>query len=112
MGAALSDAGLSADIARDSERYIFVLRGMADADPSKAALLASYTTGFHAVFVAMTAVSATALLAAFAIRKFSMDTVHAPAPQQHPSGGDDWARHGPERNVRRVCARGADRRKV
>jgi hypothetical protein len=40
-------------------------------------------------------------------RKFSMDTVHAPASQQNPGAGDDWACHGPECNARRVCARGA-----
>ena len=73
MGAALSDAGLSTDIARDSERYIFALRSMADADPRKTALQASYTRGFHAVFAAMTAISATSLVASFAIRKLSVD---------------------------------------
>jgi hypothetical protein len=83
MSGALSGAGLPADIARDSERFIFVLRSMADSDPRKSAILESYTKGFHAVFVATTAVSASALVAGFLIRKFSMDTAR-PAEQCEP----------------------------
>jgi hypothetical protein len=43
---------------------------MADSDPRKTAILESYTRGFHAVFVATTAVAASALVAGFLIWKF------------------------------------------
>lgn len=98
MGTALSDAGLSADIARDSERYIFILRSMADSDPTKNALLGSYTRGFHAVFVAMTVISAAALLASLLIRRSSMDTMRLVAPQQ-TCIDDEWACRGTICNV-------------
>ncbi|KAI0571354.1 major facilitator superfamily transporter [Pyrenophora tritici-repentis] len=83
IGAALSDAGLSTDIARDSERYIFILHSMADADPRKSALLSSYSRGFHAVFVAMTVISAAALLASLSIPRSGMDTVRLAVPQRN-----------------------------
>lgn len=41
----------------------------------KSAILESYTHGFHAVFIFVTAISASALVVSFAIRKFSMDKV-------------------------------------
>jgi hypothetical protein len=75
MRAALFDAGLPTDVAGDSERYIGILNSMADADPRKSALLGSYSRGFHAVFVAMTVISAVGLLASLSIRRSSMDTV-------------------------------------
>ena len=74
MHDALSNAGLPTEIARDSERYISILYSMADADPKKSALLGSYSRGFHAVFVAMTIISAVALLVSLSIRRSSMDT--------------------------------------
>ncbi|RYO27756.1 hypothetical protein AA0113_g12246 [Alternaria arborescens] len=83
MGSALSDAGLPTDIARDSERYIFILHSMADVDPRKSALLGSYSRGFHAVFVAMAVLSAAALLASLSIRRCSMDTVRLAGPQRN-----------------------------
>ena len=83
MSAALSDAGLSPNIALDSKRYSLYLQSMADADPRKSALLGSYSSGFHAVFVAMTVISAVALLASLSIRRFSMDTVGLAVPQRN-----------------------------
>ncbi|KAI0616956.1 major facilitator superfamily transporter [Pyrenophora tritici-repentis] len=98
MGAALSDAGLSTDIARDSERYIFILHSMADADPRKSALLSSYSRGFHAVFVAMTVISAAALLASLFIRRSGMDTVRLAVPQRNHVD-NEWVCRGTRCNV-------------
>ena len=39
----------------------------------KSAVLKSYMHGFHAFFIFITAVSASAMIASFVIRKFSMD---------------------------------------
>ncbi len=41
----------------------------------KVAILESYMHGFHAVFIFVTAVSASAFVASFVIRKFSMDKI-------------------------------------
>jgi hypothetical protein len=101
MSAALSDAGLSTDIARDSERYSFILRSMADVDPRKRALLGSYSRGFHAVFVAMTVISAAALLASFLIRRSSMDTVRSGLPQRNRVDSE-WACRGTRCNIRSI----------
>ena len=73
MARRLAEFGLPAAIARDSERYVLVLQAMADADPVKTAILESYVEGFQSVFIAMTSVSASALVASLLIRKFSMD---------------------------------------
>ena len=70
----LSEFGLPADIAHDSERYIFVLRTMTDIR-LKAAIVESYVKGFESVFIMMTAISASALVVSFIIRKFSMDKI-------------------------------------
>jgi hypothetical protein len=75
MSSALSDSGLPNGIARDSERFVFALQVMPDEDPRKATLLACYSEGFRKVFIAMTVISTSALLASSAIRKFSMDAV-------------------------------------
>jgi hypothetical protein len=75
MSKSLSAAGLPVGIARESERFIFVLRELDAADPRKAIVLASYTQGFRAVFIAMTAMSASALAASALIKRFSMDAV-------------------------------------
>lgn len=83
MGDALSDAGLPADIAREAECYVFILRIMADSEPRKTAILESYTKGFHAVFVATTAVSASALMVGFLVRKASMETVRLAVQRGH-----------------------------
>jgi hypothetical protein len=70
----LSQSGLPTDIAHDSERWVFILREMADS-PRKTAILESYMKGFHYVFVMMTGVAASALVVSFVIRKFSMDKI-------------------------------------
>lgn len=75
MSSALYASGLPTGIARDSERFVFVLRAMPEEDPRKASLLACYSEGFRKVFIAMTVLSASALLASSAIRKFGMDAV-------------------------------------
>lgn len=41
----------------------------------KTAILESYMHGFHAVFIFVTAISGSALLASLVIRKFSMDKI-------------------------------------
>ena len=41
----------------------------------KTAVLESYRHGFHAVFIFVTAISGSALVASFVIRKFSMDKI-------------------------------------
>jgi hypothetical protein len=74
MSDKLSSFGMPTSIAHDSEQYIFALRTMVDS-PKKTAILESYTKGFHSVFIMMTAISASALLVSFAIRKFSMDKI-------------------------------------
>ncbi|KAJ4332565.1 hypothetical protein N0V95_009632 [Ascochyta clinopodiicola] len=107
MSAALSDAGLSTDIARDSERYIFILRSMAEADPRKSALLGSYSHGFHAVFVTMTVISAAALLASSLIWRSSMDTVRLAVPQRNRVDSE-WTCRGTRCNVRSLCPMGTN----
>lgn len=102
MSAALSDAGLPTDIAQDSERYIFILRSMADADPRKSALLGSYSHGFRAVFLAMTVISAAALLVSASIRRSSMDTVRVGAPQRSLVDSQ-WACRDARCNIRSPC---------
>jgi hypothetical protein len=74
MSSKLTALGLSTKIAHDSEQYVFVLRAMAEG-PQKSAILESYMSGFHAVFIFVTAISASALLASLVIRKFSMDKI-------------------------------------
>lgn len=72
MSNKLTALGLPTQIAHDSEQYVFVLRTMAEG-AHKTAVLESYTHGFHAVFIFATAISGSALIASFVIRKFSMD---------------------------------------
>jgi hypothetical protein len=74
MSGHLAEFGLSTDIAHDSERWVYILRNMASG-PHKTAILESYMTGFHYVFIMMTAVAGSALVVSFVIRKFSMDKV-------------------------------------
>ncbi|KZM24873.1 transmembrane transport [Ascochyta rabiei] len=74
MSSKLSELGLPARIAHDSEQYIFVLRAMADG-AQKNAIRESYMHGFHSVFIFVTAVSGSALIASLVIRKFSMDKI-------------------------------------
>jgi hypothetical protein len=70
----LSETGLPVEIAHDSERWVFILREMAES-PRKTAILEAYMKGFHYVFAAMTGIAASALVVSFVIRKFSMDKV-------------------------------------
>jgi hypothetical protein len=74
MSGKLSDQGLPTAIAHDSERYVFVLRTMADS-PHKTAILQSYMKGFESVFIMTTTIGASALVVSFAIKKFSMDKI-------------------------------------
>lgn len=74
MSKKLQDYGLPGSIAHDSERWVFVLREMTDS-PKKTAILESYMKGFDSVFIMMTGIAASALLASFVIRKFSMDKI-------------------------------------
>jgi hypothetical protein len=73
MSSKLSSYGLPAEIAHDSERYVYVLRGMAVDDPRKTAILESYMHGFRTVFILITALSASALTFSLIIKHFSMD---------------------------------------
>jgi hypothetical protein len=73
MARRLAESGLSAAIARDSERYVLIVHTMADNDPTKTAILESYVEGFQSVFIAMMSVSANALVASLLIRKSGID---------------------------------------
>ncbi|KAH4210187.1 hypothetical protein HBI25_058870 [Parastagonospora nodorum] len=72
MSENLAASGLPAEIAHDSERWVYVLRTMADG-PQKTAILEAYMKGFQYVFMMMTGISGSALAVSFVIRKFSMD---------------------------------------
>lgn len=72
MSTKLSHFGLPTTIAHDSERWVIILRTMADS-ANKTAILESYMKGFEAVFILVTGIAASALLASLVIRKFSMD---------------------------------------
>jgi hypothetical protein len=54
---------------------------MAEADPRKIAILDSYTKSFHAIFTAMTAISASAWVISFFVKRFSMDAVPLAVPR-------------------------------
>lgn len=73
MSSKLTTFGLPQDIAHDSERYIYVLRTISNDDPIKTPILESYLHGFRAVFIAQTAVSASALVVSLFIKKFNMN---------------------------------------
>jgi len=72
MSGKLSELGLPTSIAHESESYVFVLRTIADS-PQKSAILESYKKGFESVYIMLTAVSMSALVASFVIKRFSMD---------------------------------------
>ncbi|KAF1913359.1 major facilitator superfamily domain-containing protein [Ampelomyces quisqualis] len=74
MSGRLAVYGLPADIAHDSERWVYVLRTMANG-AKKTAILGAYMDGFHTVFIMMTGVAGSALLVSLVIQKFSMDQV-------------------------------------
>jgi len=73
MSRALSKSNLPAHIAQDAEVYVSILNTIADEDLNKIAIRDSYTQGFRATFTAMTAFSASALVASFLIKRFSLD---------------------------------------
>lgn len=68
----LSRLALPLNIAHDSERWVYILRSMDDS-AEKTAILESYMVGFDSVFILMTGVAASALIASFFIKKFSME---------------------------------------
>lgn len=74
MSSNLTALGLPTEIAHDSEQFVFRLRAMAEG-AQKTAILECYMHGFHAVFIFVTAISASALVASLVIRKFSMDKI-------------------------------------
>ncbi|KNG52046.1 MFS general substrate transporter [Stemphylium lycopersici] len=74
MSGKLSDLGLPTAIAHDSERYVLVLQTMEDS-LEKRAILKSYMTGFDSVYIMITAISASAFLVSFIIKKHSMDKI-------------------------------------
>lgn len=74
MSDKLTSYGLPTSIAHDSERFVFVLRTMADG-PRKTMILEAYMKGFNSVFTMTTAIAGSALIASFAIKKFSMDKI-------------------------------------
>ncbi|KAJ4989893.1 major facilitator superfamily transporter [Stagonosporopsis vannaccii] len=74
MSSKLRAYGLPTQIAHDSEQFVFIIRAMAEGS-EKAAILESYMHGFNAVFVFVTATSASAFIASLLIRKFSMDKI-------------------------------------
>jgi MFS family permease len=73
MKSKLAAHGLPAEIAHDSERYIYVLRTMAIDSPERVAILDSYMHGFRGVFILMTCVAGSTLLASLVIKKFDMN---------------------------------------
>lgn len=77
MSSKLKALGLPVEIAHDSERYIFVLRGMASDDPERLAILEAYEHGFRNVWVLATVLAATALVSSLLIKKFDMDKILA-----------------------------------
>lgn len=74
MSGKLASFGIETDIAHDSERWLFILREMADG-PEKSGIRESYMAGFHAVFIMTMSVAASALVVSLFIRKFSMDKI-------------------------------------
>lgn len=72
MSGDLAASGLSVEIAHDSERWVYMLRTMAEG-PQKTDILEAYMKGFRYVFMMMTGISGSALVVSFVIRKFSMD---------------------------------------
>jgi MFS family permease len=74
MSGHLSRLNLPSEIARDSERWVYILRTIEDG-PRKTAILESYMKGFDSVFILMTGIAASALLASAFVRKFSMDKI-------------------------------------
>ena len=72
MSTRLISHGLPESIAHDAERYIYVVRTIGDG-AQKAAILDSYTQGFHAVFIFLTSISASAFVLSLFIKHFSMN---------------------------------------
>ena len=76
MSRVLSDSGLPIKIALDSKYYLSILYTIAETEPKKIIILESYTTSFYAIFISIIALSASALLAGYLIKKFSIDIVY------------------------------------
>jgi len=70
----LSGLQLPTLIAHDAEKFVFVLRSMAES-PMKTAILESYMEGFDSVFTTVTGVAASAFIASVFIRNSDMDKV-------------------------------------
>jgi MFS family permease len=77
MKVKLTSLDLPSSIADQAESYTQVVTRLPDDEPLKAILLQAYASGFTAVFVGMTAISATALILTFAMKPFSLDKVMA-----------------------------------
>ncbi|KAH7130418.1 major facilitator superfamily-domain-containing protein [Dendryphion nanum] len=72
MSAKLDSFHMPTSIAHDSESYVYELRRMTDGI-EKTNILESYAHGFRGVFIFMTAVAGSGLLASLFIKKFNMN---------------------------------------
>lgn len=73
MSSKLSDLGISTAIAKVSEAYISTLYELAPPDPLRAGVLGAYVHGFKAIYLVITCVAGSALIASCFIGKHSMD---------------------------------------
>lgn len=72
----LRQVGLDEAIATHAEGFVEkVLRNLNPEDPLRARALSAYVYGFRGIFIAMTAISAVALVGTACIRHFSMDRI-------------------------------------
>jgi hypothetical protein len=69
----LTKLDLPTAIAESSEAYIATLYSLSPTSALRIGVLESYVQGFKAIFLVMTCVSGTALLASSCIGRFSMD---------------------------------------
>jgi EmrB/QacA subfamily drug resistance transporter len=71
---ALEDRGLPGAIARNVEGYVVeILHDLPAQDPLRVAATDSFVEGIRAIFIAMTAIKAAALLASFAVKRQNLD---------------------------------------
>ncbi|KAH9211853.1 major facilitator superfamily domain-containing protein [Leptodontidium sp. 2 PMI_412] len=75
MANRLATLGLPTVIARESEAYLLTLGKLAATDPLRIGVLEAYSQGFKAVFLLMTCLAASGLLASLCIKGFSMDKI-------------------------------------
>jgi hypothetical protein len=73
MSSKLASLGLPPSIAHASEGFVAVMKAMAADDPMRLGALEAYAHSFRGVFIVMSCVSGTALIASAFIKKFSMD---------------------------------------